>query len=300
MAEKIKQSWFKEQIRKFIMGFQLLSSLILGIFIIIVLYFAMNYYIAPAYTPEQVLDAQKIGNWEMPDGKYILKNVENLSVAGKTIGAVTVKDAQTGNMLMVFDVPFDQTDILKVRDSVQRQIFEKYNLEKYYPKSSQSGIGPIGKEFVYIMAGWGSGDNAQAGIIGSLDCLGKKKVGSIIMAVGYNSFAKFDAARALAFFGTIKCPAGSDNGDGEVDTGENLVDTDGDGLTDKVEKMLGTDPYKKDTDGDGFDDFIEIQTGHNPMIVRPWDEYTPEDFAKVKKDIRYVSIKVYDRLFPEN
>ena len=35
-------------------------------------------------------------------------------------------------------------------------------------------------------------------------------------------------------------------------------DTDGDGLNDTVEKLLGTDPMKKDTDGDGIDDLVEV------------------------------------------
>jgi len=36
------------------------------------------------------------------------------------------------------------------------------------------------------------------------------------------------------------------------------TDTDGDGLNDSVEKLLGTDPTKKDTDGDGIGDFLEV------------------------------------------
>jgi hypothetical protein len=35
-------------------------------------------------------------------------------------------------------------------------------------------------------------------------------------------------------------------------------DSDGDGLNDSVEKLLGTDPTKKDTDGDGIGDFLEV------------------------------------------
>jgi hypothetical protein len=35
-------------------------------------------------------------------------------------------------------------------------------------------------------------------------------------------------------------------------------DTDGDGLNDSVEKLLGTDPSKKDSDGDGIDDLAEV------------------------------------------
>ncbi len=43
------------------------------------------------------------------------------------------------------------------------------------------------------------------------------------------------------------------------------VDTDGDGLLDKLEEGLGTDPKKADTDGDGFSDGEEVRGKHNPL-----------------------------------
>lgn len=95
-------------------------------------------------------------------------------------------------------------------------------------------------------------------------------------------------------------PAG--NGNSELPAGDDVAlgdetDTDGDGLTDKIEKMLSSDPYKKDTDGDGHDDFEELRGGYNPMIPRPYDKYAPEEFDKVKKDIKYISLDVYNELF---
>ena len=43
------------------------------------------------------------------------------------------------------------------------------------------------------------------------------------------------------------------------------VDSDGDGLSDAQEIMLGTDPFNPDTDGDGFNDGIEVATGSDPL-----------------------------------
>lgn len=45
----------------------------------------------------------------------------------------------------------------------------------------------------------------------------------------------------------------------------NDTDTDGDGLADKLESGLGTDPNKEDSDGDGIKDRAEILAGTNPL-----------------------------------
>jgi len=42
------------------------------------------------------------------------------------------------------------------------------------------------------------------------------------------------------------------------------IDSDGDGLMDWEEQLIGTDIHKKDTDGDGIDDNIEVKLGTNP------------------------------------
>ncbi len=42
-------------------------------------------------------------------------------------------------------------------------------------------------------------------------------------------------------------------------------DSDGDGIPDNIESILGTNPNNKDTDGDGYDDKTEINTGHDPL-----------------------------------
>ncbi|MBT6691587.1 hypothetical protein HOB10_04615 [Candidatus Parcubacteria bacterium] len=43
------------------------------------------------------------------------------------------------------------------------------------------------------------------------------------------------------------------------------LDTDGDGLCNKLEDGLGTDKYKADSDGDGFDDGTEIRSDYQPL-----------------------------------
>lgn len=297
MSENTKRFRVKEYLRKIIMGFQLISSLALGIFIIAVLYFALKYFDVPLYNEEQTMEAQKIGNWEFPDTNYVLKNFENIFFEDKNIGAVMVKDKKSGNTLMFFDVSFTQEEILKRKDSIQKKLLEKYGLGNSYLKSSGNKTGRIGEEFVYSVVGWNSADGAKTGIIGSLDCLKNKNIGSNIIAVAVNNSVKYSEERALGFINTLNCPAGGENR--ESVEARDKIDTDSDGLTDKVEKMLGSDPYKKDTDGDGYNDFEELQAGYSPMVLRPWDKYTSEEFARVKEDIKFVSVDVYDKLFPE-
>ena len=45
----------------------------------------------------------------------------------------------------------------------------------------------------------------------------------------------------------------------------NLIDTDGDGLTDVEEALLGTNPVKADTNGNGFSDLTELRNGYDPI-----------------------------------
>lgn len=44
-----------------------------------------------------------------------------------------------------------------------------------------------------------------------------------------------------------------------------MIDVDNDGLPDKLEEALGTDPTKMDSDGDGYSDGDEIKNGYNPL-----------------------------------
>ncbi len=62
------------------------------------------------------------------------------------------------------------------------------------------------------------------------------------------------------------------NGDEQMDCGEPMVDTDGDGLSDFVEIRIGTDPFIQDSDDDGLKDFLEWQFTDSGL-----DALDPED-----------------------
>jgi len=66
----------------------------------------------------------------------------------------------------------------------------------------------------------------------------------------------------------------------QVGTNPTVVDTDGDGLYDGMEETLQTDPLNVDTDGDGFTDSSELHFGLDPLastLVSPLDEVDPEE-----------------------
>ncbi len=56
-----------------------------------------------------------------------------------------------------------------------------------------------------------------------------------------------------------------------------VVDSDGDGLTDTMEREFGTDPTNADTDGDGLDDGTELSTGTSPLALDSDHDGIPDD-----------------------
>jgi hypothetical protein len=61
----------------------------------------------------------------------------------------------------------------------------------------------------------------------------------------------------------------------------NLTDTDGDGLTDQEEAVLGTDPTKKDTDGDGLTDYEEVKVYNTDPLKVDTDGDGLSDYEEV-------------------
>lgn len=54
-------------------------------------------------------------------------------------------------------------------------------------------------------------------------------------------------------------------------------DSDGDGLTDAEESLLGTNPFNSDTDGDGYSDGVEVEAGYDPLRPSPGDKLIIKD-----------------------
>lgn len=55
------------------------------------------------------------------------------------------------------------------------------------------------------------------------------------------------------------------DGDATSNEADANKDTDGDGLSDELEKIFASDPEKTDSDGDGLNDYLEIKLGLNPI-----------------------------------
>ena len=70
--------------------------------------------------------------------------------------------------------------------------------------------------------------------------------------------------------------------------GMRIVDSDGDGMPDEMERRMGTNPLNRDSDNDGFDDLYEVQHGTDPM--------NPDDPPKNNPDAGSLDamVDVYD------
>lgn len=245
-----------------------------------------------------IADAKKTGNWEFPDGDYILKQNEILTIDGRNIGAVTIRDNKNGNKLFVFEAEFALVELSRIKEETLNKFLAGYGLGDSYFKGSGM-TGKYGQEIKYDIVGWKSIAGEKTGIIGNIDCPMENGSKSSIFLVAINIVGNYDNDRVLEFANTLKCPdIKNNNGNGGLD---DKLDTDKDGLTDKVEKMLHADPYNADSDGDGTSDGDEIKTGRNPSKHKQWqDKFTAEDFDKVKRDIKFVSVYNYDKLFTGN
>ena len=71
----------------------------------------------------------------------------------------------------------------------------------------------------------------------------------------------------------------------QADRIDDKIDSDGDGLGDKVEFILGIDRYSKDSDGDGFSDYDELKNGHNPFLISPQDKLTSETQVEIQETL---------------
>ncbi|MBW6440984.1 thrombospondin type 3 repeat-containing protein, partial [Patescibacteria group bacterium] len=72
------------------------------------------------------------------------------------------------------------------------------------------------------------------------------------------------------------------------------IDSDQDGLSDYLEKILGTDENNPDTDGDSYDDYNEIKNGYNPLTD---EKYTEEEWEMVKEKIRKEDEGLFGEMF---
>ena len=113
--------------------------------------------------------------------------------------------------------------------------------------------------------------------------IGADDIGAVLAgeANGYDAGIAWDMA-GVAFTGAWETVwAVIDTGDAEADATRaqpirvmTALDTDGDGLLDAEEEMIGTDPAKTDTDGDGVSDYDEVYVRFTDPLRGPSDRTT--------------------------
>ena len=132
------------------------------------------------------------------------------------------------------------------------------------------GLGPA-PEGTLVSFRRGEPDGAEVGA----DDIGAVLAGD---GNGYDAGIAWDMA-GIAFTSAWETVwAVIDTGDAEADSTRaqpirvmTALDTDGDGLLDAEEAMLGTDPTKADTDGDGTGDYDEVYVAFTDPLVAPGD-----------------------------
>lgn len=77
------------------------------------------------------------------------------------------------------------------------------------------------------------------------------------------------------------------------------LDTDNDGLPDKIEAVIGTDLNNADIDGDTYMDLNEIKNGYSPLVAGAAGKYAPENWQTIKDKIKEADPGFYDKNFGE-
>lgn len=58
----------------------------------------------------------------------------------------------------------------------------------------------------------------------------------------------------------------------EIPNPDDIIDSDNDGIADKKEKTLGTNPNNSDTDGDGISDYQELLIEKDPKVANDYSK----------------------------
>ena len=82
-------------------------------------------------------------------------------------------------------------------------------------------------------------------------------VNDVNRSVGYRQYVPLASAQVMQFIPGART---------DPTTHEDDLDSDGDGLSDKLERQIGTNPFEPDTDGDGMHDGWEYNHGFNPLV----------------------------------
>ena len=144
-------------------------------------------------------------------------------------------------------------------------------------KARPAGIAPekadgFDAKFVIEYADYDSGDTTIKTLRGKTTSAGKIDV-ILPPRVAYRLVA-YEAQTGLYGFAQGKTESSGLTTDlGQIfvnfDALKSVTDSDGDGLPDLEEFVLGTDPNNPDSDGDGIPDGVEVRQGTNPLDGRP-------------------------------
>lgn len=241
-----------------------------------------------------IKEAQKVGNWIMPDNEYFIDNAYEADILGVNVKIIKIIDKKSGNNFRIYETKIKKDSYLGADGKVRKDNLDRHNIKNYaiIKNGEIEGSGKI----YYNLAKWDSydfpSDGKSEGFLGRMDC---SKNGRSIEIAAANISGKYNNIRALEFINTFKCEQiEAKKVNFTINTSN---DSDNDGLSDAVENILGTDSKNSDTDRDGYSDLEEAKSGYSPLIAGAAGKFSAESFRELKEKIKSADEALYKKIF---
>lgn len=249
-----------------------------------------------AVSEMDIKEAQKAGNWTMPDNGYVLQSAYEMKILSASIKIIEINDKKSGNNFAIYETKLERYPYLGADGKVQKDNLDRHNI-KNYAVTKNGEIGGSGKIY-YNLAKWDSydfpSDGKSEGFLGRMDC---PENGRSIEITAANISGKYNNARALEFINTFKCEQGEGKKENSPINVNNSNDSDNDGLPDRVENILRTNPENADTDRDGYRDLEEIKNGYSPLVAGADGKLSSDSLNELKEKIRSADEALYKKIF---
>ncbi len=197
------------------------------------------------------VDAQKIGNWELPDDNYVFQSAYKIKMYDDIMRNVEITDEKSANEIYLLEMSKDFADKHLKYDSIKDEeeknndelFLELYTLDNYAEKAAGK-IEDGNAEIYYNLIenkGYKALDERIKGFLGRMDCGDE-----VIVILATNKEDDYDNDRVYDFVKTLRCDA-----KGEKDSQENVIeDNSNSGKISEEESIPSADENKVENNTD--------------------------------------------------